>query len=122
VNQPHLIRHLYRYLNESGLRAVTVSQERTKEQCKQALSEFTRGDAELLVTTDRAATGIDIVDVPWVLHFEVPRSTQAYVHRAGRTGRAGKTGHSVAFCVDEERIVIKRLEQELGIQFQTVKI
>jgi len=122
VNQPHLIRHLYRYVNERGLRANTLSQDRTKEQCKQALTEFSRGEVDLLITTDRAATGIDIADVPWVIHYELPRSTQAYVHRAGRTGRAGKSGRSVALAVDQERIFVKRLEQELGIEFEVFRV
>lgn len=122
VNQSHLIRHVYRFLEEDGVRTVTLSQDRTKDQCKQALRLFAQGDAEVLLTTDRAATGIDIADVPWVIHYELPHSTQAYVHRAGRTGRAGKDGHSIALVGDQERIVLKRLERDLGLEFQTLRV
>jgi superfamily II DNA/RNA helicase len=117
VNQPHLIRHLYRYLEDSGVPTVTLSQDRTKQQCQQAIREFSKGEAQVLLTTDRAATGLDIDSVPWVVHFEPPRSTQAYVHRAGRTGRAGKTGQSIALVSDQERFILKGLESELGISF-----
>ncbi len=122
VNQAHLIRHLYRYLMDQGMRVVTVNQERNKEQCKHALRLFAQGDADVLLTTDRAATGIDIADVELVVHYELPRSAQAYVHRAGRSGRAGKKGRSLVFAGDQERIVLKRLQKELEITFAEYKI
>jgi superfamily II DNA/RNA helicase len=62
-------------------------------------------------------TGIDIRDVPWVLHYELPSSALAYVHRAGRTGRAGKQGRSVVFVTRQQRAAISRFEKELGIAF-----
>lgn len=122
VNQPHLIRHVFRYLSESGVSTVTLSSDRTKQQCQQAIREFSEGEVQVLLTTDRAATGIDIQGVPWVVHFEPPRSAQAYVHRAGRTGRAGKTGQSVALISDPERFILKGLEQDLGIVFQDLRV
>jgi superfamily II DNA/RNA helicase len=97
---------------------VTLSQDRTKQQCQKALRDFSKGEAQVLLTTDRAATGLDIDSVPWVVHFEPPRSAQAYVHRAGRTGRAGKTGQSIAFINDQERFILKGLEGDLGITFE----
>jgi superfamily II DNA/RNA helicase len=118
VNQPNLIRHLYRYLTEQGLRTVTVSSERTKLQCEEAMRDFHRGQAEVLITTDQAATGLDFVDVEWVLHFELPNSAKAYVHRAGRTARAGKKGSSVVFACEGDRIALTRLEKDLGLSFR----
>ena len=122
VNQPHLVRHLFRHLEDAGFAVVTLSPERTKEQCKQALRAFSEGAAEVLVTTDTAATGIDIESVPWVVHYELPQSTQAYVHRAGRTGRAGKTGSSLVLAFDEDRGLLKRFERDLDIEFEEFRI
>jgi len=117
VNQPNLIRHLYRYLSEQGLRPVTVTQDRTKQQCKQAIADFTQSKAKVLLTTDRFAVGLDVAAVDWVLHYELPNSTQAYVHRAGRTARAGRSGTSVVFISDADRVKLKILERELGFEF-----
>jgi superfamily II DNA/RNA helicase len=117
VNQPNLIRHLYRYLSEQGLHPVTVNQERTKQQCKQAIADFNQSKAKVLLTTDRFAVGLDVAAVDWVLHYELPNSAQAYVHRAGRTGRAGRSGTSIVFASDGDRVKLKILERELGFEF-----
>jgi superfamily II DNA/RNA helicase len=122
VNQAHLIRHLFRMLNDSGISAVTLSQERTKQQCQQALREFSRGEVHALITTDRAATGIDIPEVPWVVHYEPARSPQGYVHRAGRTARAGRTGQSLSLIADSERFILRELETSLGIRFEEYRV
>jgi superfamily II DNA/RNA helicase len=119
VNHPNLTRHLYRYLIEQGVKTVTVSHERTKLQCEQAMRDFSKGSATVLLTTDQAATGIDVADVEWVLHFELPSSEKAYVHRAGRTGRAGKAGKSVVFVSDADRIPLLKLEKSLGFEFRS---
>ena len=118
VNQPNLVRHLYRYLSEQGFATVTVSPDRNKQQCKQALLDFGAGKANILLTTDAVATGLDVPNVNWVLHFELPNSLESYVHRAGRTGRAGQSGTSVVFVSDPDRPLINRFEQKLGVSFQ----
>jgi superfamily II DNA/RNA helicase len=118
VNQPHLLRHLYRFLGENELKPVTVSHERTKDQCKQALLEFRESKARVLLTTDAVATGLDVPNVQWVLHYELPHSVEAYVHRAGRTGRAGQQGHSVVFSSDADRTQLKRIESGIGLPFR----
>jgi superfamily II DNA/RNA helicase len=115
VNQPNLIRHLYRFLGEHGLKPVSVSPERSKQECKQALLDFSRSDARVLLTTDSAATGLDILDVAWVIHYELPSSANAYVHRAGRTGRAGRLGQSVALVSDGQRARLEKMAAELQL-------
>jgi superfamily II DNA/RNA helicase len=119
VNHPKLIRHLYRYLNEQGIKVNTVSHDRTKLQCAEAVRDFSKNKTQVLLITDQAATGLDIPDVDWVLHFELPSSAEAYVHRAGRTGRAGKSGSSVVFITQSERISLRKLEQSLLVEFKT---
>jgi superfamily II DNA/RNA helicase len=122
VNQAHLIRHAFRHLEDADIPTVTLSQDRTKQQCEQALRAFSRGEVQVLLTTDRAATGIDVNGVPWVVHYELPHSPQGYVHRAGRTGRAGTKGRSLVLVSDAERFIIKRLEGELGITFEDFRV
>ena len=122
VNQPHLIRHVFRNLEDAGIHTATLSQERTKQQRQQALRSFSRGEIKVLVTSDRSATGVDVASVPWVVHYEPPRSPQGYVHRAGRTGRAGQTGRSLVLINDAERFILKGFETELGITFRDYRI
>lgn len=109
--------HLFHHLNDKGITAVTVSRERTKDQRQRSLEAFRRGEAKVLLTTDDAARGLDVPGVPWVLHYDLPRSSQAYVHRAGRTGRSGSTGTSVVFIGDADRNHLARLKKELGLKF-----
>lgn len=122
VNQPNLLRHLYRYLNEQGASTVSVTQDRTKLQCEQAMRDFVSGKATVLLTTDRAAAGLDLPALEWVLHYELPASAPAYVHRAGRTGRAGSTGNSVVFATKAERIQLLRIESELNLTFRSMEL
>ena len=116
-SEPHKLRHAYRVLTDRRLKAVTVSPDRSKLDCQQALARFRSSDARVLLTTDRSAVGLDIPDVGWVFHYELPSSPEAYLHRAGRTGRAGKTGRSVVLASDEERLQLKRFEQALSLAF-----
>jgi superfamily II DNA/RNA helicase len=121
VNQPNLIRHLFRFLGERNLKAVSLSTERSKLDRQNALRAFAASEARVLITTDQAMTGMDIPDVEWVLHFELPNTALAYVHRAGRTGRAGKTGQSVVLVTREDRATQERIENELGIRFTSAR-
>jgi len=82
------------------------------------LESFRRGEASVLITSDRSARGLDVADVPWVIHYDVPPSAPVYLHRAGRTARAGKQGTSVAFCSPKERARLKGFAKELGLQFE----
>ena len=122
VNESYLIRHLFRYLVDNGFTTVTVSQDRTKQQCKRALADFNAGQAQVLLATDAAATGIDLKQIPWVVQYEPPRSTQAYVHRAGRTGRAGGSGQSLLMLSEAEHFISKKLEKELDITFNNFRV
>jgi superfamily II DNA/RNA helicase len=118
ANEGPTLRHLFRYLSEQGLSPVTVSQERAKLSCQQALAAFAKAEARVLLTTDTAATGLDIPEVDWVFHYELPHSAKAYRHRAGRTGRAGRAGSSVAIVTENEVPLLERYERELGIEFR----
>lgn len=117
VNQPNLLRHLYRFLDDQRLKPVSVSRDRSKQQNRQALMDFERSAAQVLLTTDGAATGLDIADVSWVIHYEMPSSPEAYVHRAGRTGRAGRDGQSVVLLADNQKARLSKMAKDLGVEF-----
>lgn len=115
LSQGHRVRHLYRYLAEHGYRPATLSDERTKQQRRQALDAFAAGKARVLLTTDSAARGIDIPEVDWVVHYEPATSAPGYLHRAGRTGRAGRSGTSVALVSDPELATLQMFARELAV-------
>ncbi len=90
------------WLDRQGLNAVAIHSDRSQPERTRALEEFKRGEIRVLVATDVAARGLDIEDLPHVVNFELPWNPQDYVHRIGRTGRAGATGEAISLvCIDE---------------------
>ncbi len=118
VNKLETVAHLYRFFNESGVSAVTVSSERRKRDREQAIRAFKKGDARVLVATDTAARGIDVPGLDWVVHYDVARDKDVYVHRIGRTGRAGREGASVMMVAKREMFLLKRYSDELGVELR----
>jgi ATP-dependent RNA helicase RhlE len=91
------------YLEKQGISAMALHGNKSQSARTQALAEFKSGKLRALVATDIAARGIDIEDLPHVVNYEVPNVSEDYVHRIGRTGRAGKDGYAVSLvCLDEE--------------------
>jgi ATP-dependent RNA helicase RhlE len=90
------------WLDRRGLNAVAIHSDRTQPERTRALEGFKTGDVRVLVATDVAARGLDIEDLPHVVNFELPWNPQDYIHRIGRTGRAGATGVAISLvCIDE---------------------
>lgn len=118
VNKIESVGHLYRFLNESGVEAVTVSSGRTKKDREQAVRAFKKGDARVLIATDAAARGLDVPGLEWVIHYDAARDKETYVHRLGRTGRAGRSGTSVMMVGKREMFLLTRYNEDLGIQLQ----
>jgi ATP-dependent RNA helicase RhlE len=90
-------------LNRSGISAEAFHGDKSQNARQKALSNFKRNTTRVLVATDIAARGIDIVDLPFVINYELPESAETYTHRIGRTGRAGQSGIALSFCDSEER-------------------
>ena len=91
------------YLNAQGIKAMALHGNKSQSARTQALAEFKTGDLRALVATDIAARGIDIDELPHVVNFDIPNVPEDYVHRIGRTGRAGASGEAVSLvCMDEE--------------------
>ena len=79
-----------------------------------AIEKFQRGEVDYLLATDLVARGLDISNVKSVLNFQMPTEPKRYLHRVGRTARAGSHGVSVTFCNDEERKDIKKVVHKMG--------
>jgi ATP-dependent RNA helicase RhlE len=91
------------YLEKNGITAMALHGNKSQSARTQALSGFKSGEIRALVATDIAARGIDIDELPHVVNYEIPNISEDYVHRIGRTGRAGKSGQAISFvCLDEE--------------------
>jgi ATP-dependent RNA helicase RhlE len=90
-------------LNKSGITAEAIHGDKSQNARQRALSNFKRNATRVLVATDIASRGIDIVDLPFVINYELPESAETYTHRIGRTGRAGQAGWALSFCDREER-------------------
>ncbi len=108
------------YLTKNGVKAMALHGNKSQSARTQALAGFKSGDIRALVATDIAARGIDIEELPHVVNYEIPNIPEDYVHRIGRTGRAGNSGEAVNLvCMDEEGFMmeIERFtKQEIPVQ------
>ncbi len=102
---------LSRYLEETGTVSAAIHGNKSQRQREMALEAFRDGKCRVLVATDIAARGIDIDGVSHVVNFDLPEVPDAYVHRIGRTARAGAEGQAVAFCDPEERGLLRAIER-----------
>jgi superfamily II DNA/RNA helicase len=111
---------LARSFERDGLKTQALHGDKSQDERLKALAAFKRGEVELLVATDVAARGLDIVDLPGVFNFDVPFNAEDYVHRIGRTGRAGASGLAITLVTrddarligDIERLIKKKIEIE----------
>lgn len=112
----HGANRLTRYLEQRGIKAAAIHGNKSQNARTKALAEFKKGSTRILVATDIAARGIDINELPQVVNFDLPNVPEDYVHRIGRTGRAGASGHAVSLVsADEFKQLsdIERLIQQL---------
>ena len=101
-------------LNKKGISAAAIHGNKSQTARVQALSDFKAGRVRVLVATDIAARGIDIEDLGCVFNYNLPDVPETYVHRIGRTGRAGKGGIAISFCQFDEKDELKGIEKLLG--------
>ncbi len=92
----------------------TIHGDKTQVARTKALNKFKNNDVNILIATDVAARGIDIPNLDIVINFDLPNIPEAYVHRIGRTGRAGKEGRALSFCSADEKVYLKDIQQLLG--------
>ncbi|WP_068243685.1 DEAD/DEAH box helicase [Tritonibacter horizontis] len=111
----HGMEKLMKVLEKSGFKAAAIHGNKSQGQRERALRAFKSGEITVLVATDVAARGLDIPDVKYVYNYELPNVPDAYVHRIGRTARAGKDGQAVAFCAPDEIGDLKAIQKTMGI-------
>lgn len=101
-------------LNSNGIVSMVIHGNKSQPQRQKALQTFKTSQTKILVATDIAARGIDIDELTHVINFELPNIAESYVHRIGRTGRAGSDGIAIAFCDAEEKEYLKDIQKLIG--------
>ena len=109
---------LARSLEKEGLKTTALHGDKSQDERLKALEAFKSGDVDLLVCTDVAARGLDIKDVPAVFNFDVPFNAEDYVHRIGRTGRAGASGLAVSFVASSDQRLVADIEKLIKIKIE----
>jgi ATP-dependent RNA helicase RhlE len=102
---------LSRQLEQSGIKASAIHGDKTQQERMAALDSFKKGEIEVLVATDVAARGLDITDLPCVINFDLPYNAEDYVHRIGRTGRAGASGDALSVYTDKDERLLVDIEK-----------
>ena len=112
----HGANKLAKELDKAGIYAEAIHGNKSQQARVRALQAFKNREIRVLVATDIAARGIDIDDLTHVVNYELPNIPESYVHRIGRTGRAGASGIALSFCDSEERAYLKDIQQLIGQQ------
>ena len=122
-NTKELVREVCAYLDQSGIYALALHGDMEQRDRDQVLIQFKHSSCTILVATDVAARGLDIDDLPAVVNFELPRNAEVYVHRIGRTGRAGKEGIALSLFADAERFKLHGIGeyQQRELEFEAVE-
>ena len=107
-------------LNRQGIHAAMIHRDRSQSQRTAALTGFQRGQYRVLVATDVAARGIHVQDIAHVINYDLPEVAENFIHRVGRTGRAGERGVASTLFVREQRTELFKLERTLGIRMERV--
>jgi superfamily II DNA/RNA helicase len=102
---------LSRHLEQRGIKASAIHGDKTQQERMAALDAFKKGEVEVLVATDVAARGLDISDLPCVINFDLPYNAEDYVHRIGRTGRAGASGDALSVYSDKDERLLADIEK-----------
>ena len=109
-------------LSQVGIPANAIHGNKSQPQRERALDEFKRAKTPILIATDVAARGIDIPGVSHVINYELPNVPEQYVHRIGRTARAGKDGIAIAFCAEDERDYLKDIRKKTDAEFERLPL
>ena len=109
-----------RFLKKEHVNAAAIHGDKAQNQRQKALSNFKSGDVRVLVATDIAARGIDIDKLRYVINYDVPNIAETYVHRIGRSGRAGEDGIAISICEPEENAYVKDIQRLIKQKLQVV--
>ncbi|RWU08006.1 DEAD/DEAH box helicase [Pseudidiomarina gelatinasegens] len=118
----HGANKLVKQLDADGFLASAIHGNKSQGARTKALAEFKAGKVQVLVATDIAARGLDIEKLPYVINYDLPQVAEDYVHRIGRTGRAGQVGHAISLVMDEEFRTLKAIEKLIGQPIERHKL
>jgi ATP-dependent RNA helicase RhlE len=116
----HVANKVAETISKSGIKAEAIHSNKSQTARQTALSNFKNGRTRVLVATDIAARGIDVDNLSYVINYELPNVPETYVHRIGRTGRAGANGSAVSFCEVEEFPYLKDIQKLIGIAIPVI--
>lgn len=116
----HGANRLAQFLEKQNIGAQAIHGNKSQTARQKALEDFKSSKIQVLVATDIAARGIDIDELPFVVNYELPNVPESYVHRIGRTGRAGFSGKAIAFCDAEEKAYLKSIQKLIGQEIPVI--
>ena len=124
TNYRHRVDRITRTLRRYGISAMGISSLLRQKRRENLLKRFKSGECAVLVATDVASRGLDIDDLTHVFNYDLPQDAEAYVHRIGRTARAGKDGKSISYCSEEDYVNLPRIERYITrkIPVESVKV
>jgi len=108
---------LFQNLKEEGLSVGVLEGDMQQRDRDKVMRAFKNGSTQVLISTDVSARGIDVSNLGFIIHHQLPEQMEYYTHRSGRTARAGKKGYSIALVIPGEVQKIHEIQRELGIQF-----
>lgn len=114
--------NISRVLKKAGIRSEALHGDKSQGQRQRALADFKAGKIKVMVATDIAARGIDIDRLGVVINYDLPDVAETYVHRIGRTGRAGNTGKAFTFCSQDEHMMVKDIQKLTGSKLDMVLV
>lgn len=110
-----------RKLSRADVPAAAMHSNKSQNQRTRTLEGFKSGDLRVLVASDIASRGIDVSDISHVVNYDLPHEAETYVHRIGRTGRAGQRGQAVSFCSEDERPLLRQIERLLSQRLKVAR-
>ena len=113
---------LARQLEQEGVKATAIHGDRTQGERMAALEAFKNGTIDVLVATDVAARGLDIAEMPCVINYDLPFNAEDYVHRIGRTGRAGASGDAISLCTDKDERLLADIEKLIKTKLECIPL
>ena len=114
ASSTHQVKNITNKLNKNGINAIAFHGKKSQSSRVNTLSNFKSGKIRVLVATDLLSRGIDIMELPFVINYDLPRSPKEYVHRIGRTGRAGANGEAISLISPKEMHHFKIIQKKMG--------
>lgn len=121
VRTKHGADNVVKALKKQGVNAEAIHGDKSQTARQRVLDSFKNKEISVLVATDIAARGIDIESLPYVINFDLPNIPETYVHRIGRTGRAGNGGISISFCGKDEEVYWRDIQKLIKVNVKTIK-